>query len=118
MADKRISELSPASLPLSGQEEFAVVQNGVSKKITAENAGISGDGSGETLRRVIRAGKTLNIPSEKQYLIHSEFTNLSTINIGGSATDLPGYSTHGELVVLNGFIRNEGIINNSGLIIV
>lgn len=114
MADKRISELSDASLPLTGQELIAVVQNGITKKVTAKNAGIVD----ETHRRVVRAGTTLEVTSEKQFLIHSEFTNLGTINIGGSSSDLPGYSTHGELVILNGILRNEGIINNSGLIIV
>ena len=37
MADKRISELTAATLPLAGTEEIAIVQGGETKKVTISN---------------------------------------------------------------------------------
>jgi hypothetical protein len=56
MSDKKISQLSGASLPLAGTEELPLVQGGVTKKATAQDIAdlgiiIEGSGTGSTLRK-------------------------------------------------------------------
>ena len=39
MADKKISELNDASVPLNGDEKIAIVQGGETKKVSADELG-------------------------------------------------------------------------------
>lgn len=56
MADKKISQLNPVTLPLAGTEELAIVQSGETKKIAASDIGGGGEDNDIKL-----LGKTFNI---------------------------------------------------------
>ncbi len=43
MADKKISQLNSATLPLAGSEQVAIVQNGETRQVTASNLTIEKD---------------------------------------------------------------------------
>ena len=42
MANKKISQLTSATTPLTGTEELAIVQNGITKKVAASQLGSGG----------------------------------------------------------------------------
>ena len=108
MADKKITELNSVNLPLTGSEEIPIVQDGVTKKVSADQLGGGGgdniynsDGTIESERLVNvnealfikaptdEAGKELNLNFEQDEIYIQAFDgNGNSLNLNVSSSDI------------------------------
>ena len=86
MANKKISQLNSATLPLAGTEEIAIVQSGETKKITANN--LKSDKLSNDISTYTPA--TTPLSGTEKALIHdgTDFKEVSVSEFGGDSVDL------------------------------
>ena len=82
MANKKISELTSANLPLAGTEELAIVQGGETKKVAASD--LSGGGGKKTHLMLFAVPSVTTLPASQKNLHQSRISNLGTVfsNLG------------------------------------
>ena len=85
MANKKISQLDPATTPLAGTEEIELVQSGISKRVAVNQIGGS-----QTLQQTMELGRTYTqTVGDYQYLFRF-LTSLMQLQISNPTTQIGG----------------------------
>ncbi len=101
MANKKISELISATLPLAGTEEIAIVQGGETKKVAASDLGGGGEASVMFSQRNVRLSSTLTGVNWYGFTANTNFQQASfPTNYGTNILGIAEFT----LRTMNGFV--------------